>query len=478
MKRNIITVLIAVVASGLTAWAVVEASGSGRQDLSQTALSPDGSQYRTVNLSLEDYPDFTFAAESAVDAVVYVEVTATQSVRTAPNSLFDFFFGDGLPQSRESRSSGSGVIIRQDGYIVTNNHVIDGATKVSVTLNNNKTYDATVIGTDPTTDVGLIKIDAQGLPVIPFGDSDKLRLGEWVLAIGSPYGLRSTITAGIVSAKGRSMPPQNPGEMKIESFIQTDAAVNPGNSGGALVDKSGHLVGVNTAIFSQTGSYAGYSFAIPVNMVKKIVDDLIDFGSVKRALLGITMTDINQKIADELKLSSLNGVYITEVLKGSAADNAGIREKDILVAIDSTKITNAASVQEKVSTYRPGDKAVVTVVRNGRTLNLDVEFKGTAQETGTVDKDGAVAFYGAKIRQASKETLQQLGLKKGVEIFSIGSGKIMDAGVEDGFVIQYVNDQPVATPQDVINVIKKSKRAVFIEGVTPAGRSSYFGFGL
>ena len=322
-----------------------------------------------------------------MDAVVYVKVVSRETTRQAP-SILDFFFGyEGAPQERERVGSGSGVIIRQDGYIVTNNHVIEGATEIEVTLTNNKTFKAELIGTDPATDIALIKVDAQGLPVIPFGDSDRLRLGEWVLAIGSPYNLRSTITAGIVSAKGRSMPNYD-GEFKIESFIQTDAAVNPGNSGGALVDKAGNLVGINTAIVSQTGAYAGYSFAVPVNIVKKIVSDLIDYGSVRRALLGVTMRPIDQKIADELKLSSLNGVYIVEVLPGSAADKAGVKEKDVLVMIDSMKVTNASSVQEMVNRFYPGDKAVLTVIRDGREKELEVTFKGTTEENGTVTEDG------------------------------------------------------------------------------------------
>ena len=360
---------------------------------------------------------------------------------------------------------------------MTNNHVIDGATKIEVTLNSNQTYPAKLVGTDPATDVALLKIEASGLPTIPFGDSDKLRLGEWVIAIGSPYDLRSTITAGIVSAKGRSMPNYT-GEFKIESFIQTDAAVNPGNSGGALVDKSGNLVGINTAIISQTGSYTGYSFAVPANIVKKIVYDLMDFGSVKRAVLGITMQPIDDKIADELKLSSLNGVYIVEVSKSGAADKAGIKAGDVLVAIDSVKITNSASVQETVSRFSPGDKAVVTVIRDGKELKFDVTFKGTSQETGTVADDGSVAFYGSSIKAASKETLDRFGLKHGVEIVELGPGKLMEAGATEGFIIQYVNDQAVKTPQDVIDIVKKSKRAVFVEGVTPSGRTGYFGFGV
>ena len=479
MKRGILITLLSALAGGLTAYAVVKmVLPEQGTEIVQTTM--DGARFRTVSLTHDNWPDFTYAAESAVDAVVYVKVSATQTMQQAPSSIFDFFFGfpqQGAPQQREKVGSGSGVIIREDGYIVTNNHVIEGATKIEVTLNNNQTYQATLVGTDPATDVALLKIEANGLPVVPFGDSDKLRLGEWVIAIGSPYDLRSTITAGIVSAKGRSMPNYS-GEFKIESFIQTDAAVNPGNSGGALVDKAGNLVGINTAIISQTGSYAGYSFAVPVNIVKKIVYDLMDYGSVQRAVLGITMQEIDDKIADELKLSSRNGVYIVEVSKSGAADKAGIKAGDVLIAIDSTMLTNSASVQEAVSRFSPGDEAVVTVIRDGKQKKLDVKFKGTAKENGTKSDDGSVAFYGSSIKVASEETLAKLGIKNGVEIVELGPGKLMEAGATEGFVIQYVNDHPVKTPEDIIEIVKKSKRTVFIEGTTPSGRTGYFGFGV
>ena len=464
MKKGWIVILLSALIGGLTAFIVVKSTTPATE---KVIVSSDGGGYRTVNLSMSDYPDFTYAAESAVDAVVYVRVKAKEEVTAMPNSIFDFFFFGTPQQEREKVGSGSGVIIREDGYIVTNNHVVEGATEIEVTLNNNKKFDAKLIGTDPATDVALIKVDAQGLPVIPFGDSDKLRLGEWVLAIGSPYDLRSTITAGIISAKGRSMPNYD-GKFRIESFIQTDAAVNPGNSGGALVDKSGNLVGINT----------GYSFAIPSNIVRKIAYDLIDFGSVKRAVLGITMQSVDDKIAKELKLSSLNGVYITEVSKGSAAEEAGVKSGDVLVAIDSVDIRNAASVQEIVNGFRPGDSAELTVIRSGNEKKLTVKFKGTASENGSVDEDGAVAFYGAKLKEAPKDKLEALGIDHGVEIISVGPGKIMDAGVSEGFVILYVNDQPVKKPQDVMDIVKKTKRAVFIEGVTSYGKLSYFGFGL
>ena len=478
MRRGILIALLSAMVAGLTAFAVVKFA---MYNQSPTIVQVDeGARFRTVNLSEDNWPDFTYAAESAVDAVVYVRVKATETMQEMPSSIFDFFFGtpqQGAPRQREKIGSGSGVIIREDGYIVTNNHVIEGATEIEVTLNNNEKYSAVLVGTDPATDVALLKVEATGLPFIPFADSDKLRLGEWVIAIGSPYDLRSTITAGIVSAKGRSMPNYS-GEFKIESFIQTDAAVNPGNSGGALVDKSGRLVGINTAIISQTGSYTGYSFAVPSNIVKKIVCDLIDFGSVKRAILGITMQAIDDKIADELKLSSRNGVYIVEVSKNSAADKAGLAKGDVIIAVDSVKITTPSSVQEVISRFSPGDKATVTIIRDGKEKNVEVVFKGTAQENGTVAEDGSVAFYGSSLKEADKEILARFGLKNGVQIAEVGPGKLKDAGAVEGFIILYVNDQPVKSPQDIIEIVKKSKRSVFVEGLTPSGRTGYFGFGV
>ncbi len=375
MKKGIIYAIVAAVVGAGTSFAVTKAMIPSAVPTATAVTSQSGSQYRTVNLSTDNYPDFTYAAESCVDAVVYVKVKATQRVRSSAGPLFEFFFGyEGVPHSREVQGSGSGVIIREDGYIVTNNHVIAGANSIEVTLNNNQTYTATLVGTDPATDVALIKIDATGLPVVPIGDSDKLRLGEWVLAIGSPYDLRSTITAGIVSAKGRSMPNYS-GEFKIESFIQTDAAVNPGNSGGALVNKAGELVGVNTAIISQTGSYAGYSFAVPSNIVKRITEDLMNYGSVHRVTLGVAMVQIDDKIAKELKLSSVNGVYITEVVKGSAAEEAGVKAGDVLVGIGSVRISGSSSLQEAVNSYHPGDVTSVVVLRDSKEITLPVTFR-------------------------------------------------------------------------------------------------------
>ena len=484
MKKGFITVLLSVLLSGLTAYAIVK-SAAPEQGTTQakTVYTSDGQAVRTVNLSLSDYPDFTYAAENSVEAVVFVKVTikAQQQQRQQyRDPLLDFFgFGNGYGFGGGDRQgSGSGVIIRPDGYIVTNNHVVSGATTIEVTLNNNKTYEATVIGADPVTDVALIKIDATDLPVLQFADSDKLRLGEWVLAIGSPLGeeLRSTITAGIVSAKGRSMP-NTDGQFKIESFIQTDAAVNPGNSGGALVNKKGELVGINTAIVSQTGSYTGYSFAVPVNIVKRVADDLMDFGSVKRALLGITMGTVDKKFADEMKLSSVSGVYINEVLKGSAAEKAGLKKNDVIVAIDGQKVTDASSVQAKVNNYHPGDKATITYIRDGKQQEAQVVFQAVIQGEAVVQTDGGVIFYGATLKEADTETLRRLGLKGGVEIVTLSSGKMAEAGAREGSIITYVNGAAVSKPEEVVTKAKKASRAIYVEGVDKNGRSFYFGFG-
>jgi Do/DeqQ family serine protease len=484
MKKGFLTVLLSILAGGLTAYGVVKVN-ERNLDPVRVAGENGSVEYRTVNLADSDYPDFTYAAENAVKAVVYVEVTVQRTARSQgidPFWEYFFGFGDGYgqrqPQTREQVGSGSGVIIRPDGYIVTNNHVVSGATKISVTLNDNRQYEATVVGTDPATDVAIIKVDAQDLPTIPLGDSDELRLGEWVLAIGSPLGaqLRGTITAGIVSAKGRSMP-DNSGEFKIESFIQTDAAVNPGNSGGALVNKKGELVGINTAIVSQTGSYSGYSFAVPVNIVKRVAGDLIDFGSVKRAMLGITMQPITKEIQDELKLNSMNGVYIVEVSKGSAAEEAGLKQGDVITAIDGQRVTDGASVQEKVTNYHPGDKAVVTYIRDGKELTTEVTFHAAASQNGETDVDGSVAFYGARLKELTNEEKQAMGIRNGVKIVSAGQGKMAAAGATSGSVILYVNDEPVSKPEDVIAKAKKAQRGIYIEGVDANGKSFYFGFG-
>lgn len=467
MNKGFLTVIASVAISTLAAYGVLKAETVNQpQQQQKTVYNEQGQPVRTVNLSLSDYPDFTYAAETAVEAVVFVKVTVRSQYQNV-DPILRYFFGFG-DQGGERQGSGSGVIIRKDGYIVTNNHVVANATKVEVTLNNNETYDATVVGTDAATDVALLKIEASDLPCLQFADSDKLRLGEWVLAIGSPLGeeLRSTITAGIVSAKGRSMP-SNSREFKIESFIQTDAAVNPGNSGGALVNKMGELVGINTAIVSTTGSYTGYSFAVPSNIVQRIVSDLIDFGSVKRVMLGIAGGNVTKEISEKLKLSSTEGVYVSEVSKNGAADKAGVKPEDVIIGLDDTRIATMANLQAKVNSYHPGESATLRVIREGKTIELKVKFEEQANTEVAVNQDGTVVFYGATLAPA----------KDGVLIASAGNGKLAQAGGRDGYIIRYVNDQKVSKPQDVVDIAKKSKRSIIIEGRTPTGSSVYFGFG-
>lgn len=369
MGKKILYLLLIVAVSGLTGYfaakKTLDRNLSDRDEVAaivekNTADKKSVSQRR---VEVTDVPNFSDAAESAVQAVVYVKVTQKANYQQ-PGSLLDLLFGF-AQTPRDQVGLGSGVIIRPDGYIVTNNHVIAGADVIEVTLENNKVYPAKLVGTDPATDIALIKIEGEDLPVVPIGNSDDLRLGEWVLAIGSPYDLRSTITAGIVSAKGRSMPNYD-GQYRVESFIQTDAAVNPGNSGGALVNAAGELVGINTSIISRTGSYAGYAFAVPVNIVSKVVDDFIEYGAVQRAMLGISITDVNAEVAAQANLTDIDGVYVAAVQKDSPAEKGGIRQGDVIREINLNPVHNSAGLQEQISKLRPGEKAVVTVLREGK----------------------------------------------------------------------------------------------------------------
>ena len=369
MGKKLLYLILIVAVSGLTGYfaakRTVDRSIDGLYDAASItgSAATDKKSSSPRRVEVKEVANFSDAAETAVQAVVYVKVT--QKARSQqPNSLFDLLFGF-AQTPRDQVGLGSGVIIRPDGYIVTNNHVIAGADQIEVTLENNKVYPARLVGTDPATDIALIKIDAEDLPVVPMGNSDDLRLGEWVLAIGSPYDLRSTITAGIVSAKGRSMPNYD-GQYRVESFIQTDAAVNPGNSGGALVNAAGELVGINTSIISLTGSYAGYSFAVPVNIVSKVVDDFIEYGSVQRAMLGVSITDLNAQLADQAGTPDIDGVYVAEVQKDGPADKAGIQRGDVIREINLNAVHNSAGLQEQISKLRPGEKAVVTLLREGR----------------------------------------------------------------------------------------------------------------
>ena len=331
---------------------------------------------------------------------------------------------------------GSGVIMSKDGYIITNNHVIEDAQEIKVILNDKREFDARLVGTDPSTDIALLKVDAEDLPYLTYGNSDNLKLGEWVLAVGNPFNLTSTVTAGIISSQGRNLG-INQDQYRIESFIQTDAAVNPGNSGGALVNQQGNLVGINTAIASRTGSYSGYSFAVPVSIVKKVVKDLMEFGEVQRALLGVNIGDVDAEIAEKLHLDKVEGVYIGGVVENGAANEAGIKEKDVIISVDGDKVKTAAELQEKVSQYRPGDNVDIVVIRDNEKKQFTVTLRNKHGDTEIVRDN--VTVLGAEFEAVSNSVKEDLGIRNGIMITNLEKGKLKDAGLKKGFIITSVN---------------------------------------
>jgi Do/DeqQ family serine protease len=421
--------------------------------------------------------DFTFAAEQTVHAVVHVR-TKSKVENGFRNPIYEFLYGNGNSASFQPVVGfGSGVIITTDGYIVTNYHVIKNADEINIKLNDNREFDARLIGFDPSSDIALLKVDANNLPFIPFGSSEELRLGEWVLAIGNPFNLTSTVTAGIVSAKGRNLNLLND-KYKIESFIQTDAALNPGNSGGALVNTRGELVGINTAIISPSGSYAGNSFAVPVTIVKKVVDDLREFGTVQRAILGVSITDVNAEIAKQNDLDKISGVYINEVKSDGSAKEAGIDVGDIVVNINGVEVNNSAELQEQISKYRPNDKIKVTVFRKGKTKQLDVILKNVNGDTKIVKSKDAYSIYGATFSEINAEDKQKLGIRYGVQITELGEGKFNRAGIEKGFIITRMNNKPVNNIEELKKILNNTQGGVYIEGLYSNGVIAYYAFGL
>lgn len=432
------------------------------------------------------YPDLTYAAENAVKAVVNIEAVQEVEVRRSQSwdPFLEFF---GLPQgsrgygseprTRERKAGGSGVIISEDGYIVTNNHVVDQATKLRVTLNDGRTFDAALIGKDPATDIALIKIEETKLPTLAFGSSDALRLGEWVLAIGSPFDLRQTITAGIVSAKARTLG-VIPNEFRIESFIQTDAAVNPGNSGGALVNTHGELVGINTVIKSSTGSYIGYSFAVPETIVRKVVTDLKEFGVVQRALLGITYRAVDQELiesmGEELGVTEPGGIYVAGVVEGGAASEAGIRKGDIITHINGVKILDGSTLQEQIGRHRPNDRVKISAKREGAVKLFEVTLRNVSGKAELLTKESVdvVEVLGAKLTDAPEELCRKLEIRGGVQVASLKeSGFLARARVKRGFVITHINDRAVYTVADVRRITDKVRS---VDGIYPDGRAASF----
>ena len=439
--------------------------------------------------------DFTVAAELSIHAVVHVKTKVPMRTQQFGNfqddPLFDYFFGrpQQSPRSRKDEDTpmqegvGSGVIITNDGYIVTNNHVVDGSSDIEVALNDKRTFKAKVIGSDPNTDIALIKIDAKDLPVIAFGNSDSLKVGEWVLAVGNPFNLTSTVTAGIVSAKARNINIINT-KMKIESFIQTDAAVNPGNSGGALVNTRGELVGINAAIASQTGSYAGYAFAVPVSIVQKVVSDIRQYGVVQRALLGVEIRDIDSQLAKDKKLKTLEGVYVDKVGDQSAAKSSGVKKGDIINNINGISVKSSAELQEQIGRYRPGDKITVTVVRGDSEEKLKVELKNSQGNYSVVSSQDSKEVLGATFKEIDLKTKEKLQLDYGVEIKSLSKGKLADQGLKPGFIILKINNQSVRTADDVQSAFDdavnngEQEKALFIAGVYPNGKVTYYAINL
>jgi Do/DeqQ family serine protease len=433
-------------------------------------------------------PDFTAAAENSVNAVVHVKVESKQKAMFRGGDMdddpfFNFFFGPnggGSPRQLEpQKASGSGVIISTDGYIVTNNHVVSDADNIQVVLNDKRTFTATVIGADPNTDIALLKIEAKDLPTLVFGNSDDLKLGEWVLAIGNPFNLTSTVTAGIVSAKARNI---NiiASKNRIESFIQTDAAINPGNSGGALVNTKGELVGINTAIASQTGSYAGYGFAVPVSIVSKVVADIKQYGAVQRALLGVHVSDIDDDLAKEKKIKVLDGVYVAEVTDLSAAKEVGIKEGDIITKINDVAVKSSAELQEQVSRHRPGDKIDVTFVREGKNKTVSVTLKNQQGDTKVVKNKGIEAL-GASLEEVGDDLKQKLRISGGVQIVGLQKNSLLaEAGLQKGFVILKINNKNIRKVGDIESVVSANNsadeqdRALFITGIYPNGKVAYY----
>ena len=438
--------------------------------------------------------DLTYAAEKALPAVVhikYVQNSKTQTVEVQDNPFGDFFDpfgffgnpGQGGTQKRQiqtpkKQATGSGVIISEDGYIVTNNHVVEGADELTVTLNDNSEYSARIIGTDKTTDLALIKINGKNLPTLPIGDSDKLKVGEWVLAVGNPFNLNSTVTAGIVSAKARSL-----GANGVESFIQTDAAINAGNSGGALVNTQGELVGINAMLYSQTGSYSGYGFAIPTTIMKKVVNDLKQYGEVQRAVLLISGLDVHNYIdqqkdkGETVDLGTNDGIYVKDVDPDGAGAQAGLKEGDVITKLDDRTLTKMSELQEYLANKKPGDKVTITYLRNKKPITKAVTLKNAKGNTEIL-KQADMDVLGGNFRAITKEQKDELNINYGLEVIKVNNGALKSAGVAKGFIIQKINDGIIKSIEDSQNAVKEASTSkepvLYIQGVFPTGKKGYY----
>ncbi len=441
--------------------------------------------------------DLTYAAEKSLPTVVHILNTRNSKIETVDvqSNPFDDFFsnpfgffgnpnqGNGGSQKRQYRTpkkqgTGSGVIISTDGYIVTNNHVVEGADELTVTLNDNKEYSARIIGTDKTTDLALIKIDGKNLPAITIADSEKIKVGEWVLAVGNPFNLTNTVTAGIVSAKGRSLYQNG-----VESFIQTDAAINPGNSGGALVNTKGELIGINAMLYSQTGSFSGYGFAIPTSIMNKVVDDLKKYGTVQRAVIGIQGQDVKNYVdaqkdkGNDVDLGTMEGIYVAKVTEESAAEEAGLKTGDVIVSVDGKEVNKMAELQEILAQKRPGDKISITYLRDKKKATKSVTLKNEQGNTKVVQK-ADLDILGGNFREVTAETKKHLGISYGLEVTKVSNGRLKERGVSKGFIILRVNDTPIKSVDQLQDVVKEASTSrepvLYIVGLHPTGKKDYY----
>lgn len=491
MKKLISTLLIALV-GGAASIGLYKLAGFDKKEIvfNEVSNSPSSlTRFGTQNMT-----DFTAIAEKANPAVVHIKSTigstrTNSEDRRRPQSLedlFDLFGGDGdgfdgrrMPQ----QGAGSGVIIAEDGFIVTNNHVVENADQVEVTLYDNRSYRGTIIGTDPSTDLALIKINEKSLPTLAFGNSDAVKVGEWVMAVGNPFNLTSTVTAGIVSAKGRNINIlRNKDNSAIESFIQTDAAVNPGNSGGALVNMNGDLVGINTAIASQTGSFAGYSFAVPANLVKKVTEDLKKFGTVQRGYLGIIIRNVDAKLAKELNLNVTAGVYVDSLMSNGSAAAAGIKPQDVITRVDGNPVKSVPELQEFVGRHRPGDVVLLMVIRDGKEKEVKVTLKTREGSTEVTKKPtlSVLDNLGIELGKVSDKEIKNLEIQGGAKVTAINRGRISKyTEMREGFIITRIGNKVIKTPEDVTKALEGIKGGVMIEGVYPDEEGTqYYAFGM
>jgi serine protease Do len=437
----------------------------------------------TSSNTINGFANFEYAAEMSINSVVHIK-TKTE-VRHQSDPLLEFFYGRSQHYApRAVQSSGSGVLISNDGYIVTNNHVIDGANNIEVILNNKKTYNAEIIGSDPNTDIALLKIESTDLPYIEYGNSNDIKIGEWVLAVGNPFNLNSTVTAGIISAKGRDINilKNDPytGISAIESFIQTDAAVNPGNSGGALVNTNGELIGINTAIQSNTGSYTGYSFAVPVNIVKKVVRDLKEFGTVQRAFIGVSIANIDEDLAKKIDISDLSGVYVNGVTKNGSAAKAGIKNGDTIKRIGNKQISDVPELQEQIGQFRPGDKISIVLLRDNEELEIDLTLKNFNGDEEIINnsENEIIKKLGVQLVELSQKELKNLNITNGVKVNQLYNGKLRSIGINEGFIITKINHEKVNSIKEISSALSNIKGGVLLEGQYENGKKEYYGFGL